>query len=182
MPLDRLHRDKPQFGHSDAGGTKRLQQQQRPLFACVTRCRQQPEILGAGQLPPRVGKNFALPLERFCLAARVMDGFLVHIDAGQQRVDRGGRVAAGRQAVAPGHDSLPRGGGVRRAACRGGALGKKAGQGAGVLLDGGRAVLPVDKLPEAVALYTACALERLLSGADLGQSDKLSGVSPTVSP
>ena len=39
-----------------------------------------------------------------------------------------------------------------------------------------------DKLPEAVALYTACALERLLSGADLGQSDKLSGVSPTVSP
>ena len=95
VPLDRLHRDKPQFGHSDAGGTKRLQQQQRPLFACVTRCRQQPEILGAGQLPPRVGKNFALPLERFCLAARVMDGFLVHIDAGQQRVDRGGRVAAG---------------------------------------------------------------------------------------
>ena len=41
---------------------------------------------------------------------------------------------------------------------------------------------PGDKLPEAVALYTACALERLLSGAELGQSDKLSGVSPTVSP
>ena len=41
---------------------------------------------------------------------------------------------------------------------------------------------PVDKLPEAVALYTACALERLLSGAELGQSDNLSGLFPTVSP
>ena len=40
----------------------------------------------------------------------------------------------------------------------------------------------MDKLPEAVALYTACALERLLSGAELGQSDNLSGLFPTVSP
>lgn len=41
---------------------------------------------------------------------------------------------------------------------------------------------PVDKLPEAIALYTACALERLLGGPDLGQSDNGAGSTAAVFP
>ena len=143
---DSLRRDELQFRDANAGGADGLQQQLAALVADGAGCAQQTEILGAGEFPAGVGKDPALALEGLGFARRVVDGFLIVVDRSQQCIDGGGGVALGRQAVPPGGDGLA--GGLLP--CPG--IGEKAGQGPGVLLDGGRAVLAVGQ-PVLIALY-----------------------------
>ena len=93
---DGFSRDILQLGYPDAGGADGLQQQLGALVAGLPGGGEQAEILGAGEFAARIGKDFALPLKGLCLARRVVYGFLVVIDSGQQRVDGGRGVALGR--------------------------------------------------------------------------------------
>ena len=88
---DGLGRDILQLGYPDAGRADRLEQQLGALVAGGAGGGEQAEILSAGEFSARVGENAPLPLKGLCLARRVVYGFLVVIDSGQQRVD-GGRV------------------------------------------------------------------------------------------
>ena len=137
MPAYGLRRDELQLRDTDTGGADGLQQQLAALVAGGAGGVQQAEILGAGKFPPGVGKNFALALERLGFASYIVNALLVVVDGGEHGVDGGGGVALGRQAVPPGGDGLAVGGIPRPG------VGKKAGEGFGVLLDGGGAVLPV---------------------------------------
>ena len=127
---DCLGRDELQFRHPDAGGADGFEQQLGALVAGLPGGGEQAEILGAGEFAARVGENAPLPFEGLGLTRRVVYGFLVVVDSSQQRVDGRRGVALGRQAVSPGSDRFP----VRALARPG--VGEKAGQGAGVLLDG----------------------------------------------
>lgn len=137
MPADGFCRDKLQSRDADAGGAKRFQQQLGALVAGGACGVQQAEILGAGQFPARVGEDPALALERLSFASHVVDALLVIIDGSQHRVDGGRGIALFGQANPLGCNGLA----GRDVPCPG--IGKKAGQGFGVLLDGGGAVLPV---------------------------------------
>lgn len=137
VPADGFCRDKLQFRHTGTGGAKRFQQQLGALVAGGACGVQQAEILGAGQFPARVGEDPALVLERLSFASHVVDALLVIIDGSQHRVDGGRGIALFGQAIPPGCNGLA----GRDVPCPG--IGKKAGQGFGVLLDGGGAVLPV---------------------------------------
>jgi hypothetical protein len=137
MPADGFCRDKLQSRDADAGGAKRFQQQLGALVAGGACGVQQAEILGAGQFPARVGEDPALVLERLSFASHVVDALLAIIDGSQHRVHGGRGIALFGQAIPPGCNGLA----DRDVPCPG--IGKKAGQGFGVLLDGGGAVLPV---------------------------------------
>ena len=143
---DGLGGDELQFRHADAGGADGFEQQLGAFVAGLLGGGEQAEILSAGELAARIGKDFALSLEGLGLACRVVDGLLVVVDSSQQRVDSGRGVTFGGQAVPPGGDHLAVG-----ALARPG-VGEEASQGAGVLLDGGGTVLVVDQ-PMLIGLH-----------------------------
>ena len=101
-PVDGFPCDEAELRDADSGGAKHLHDEQQPEPTAVPGCRQQAEILPAGELPARLPKESSLHLERPHPA--VFSAQIV-----QQGVDSRHFPVDGRHGIALSHKGIPPG-------------------------------------------------------------------------